>query len=155
MVTAGDKIIDSRDIISRIEELETERESLVEEVTEAREALSEYEPDEEENEAALTELKAALVDAACDLDEWDGADELKSLKEFAEEGENSTSEWSYGATLIHRDYFTEYCQDLCEEIGDLPKGIPSYIVIDWDATADNLLHDYSSLTWDGETYYVR
>jgi hypothetical protein len=42
-----------------------------------------------------------------------------------------------------------------EDVGDLPRGIPSYIVIDWAATADNLKVDYTEVDFDGVTYLVR
>jgi hypothetical protein len=40
-------------------------------------------------------------------------------------------------------------------IGDMPKEIPSYIVIDWDATAENIQADYTSVDFDGVTYWIR
>lgn len=58
-------------------------------------------------------------------------------------------------SLIHENYFMEYCQEMLEDCGDLPKDLPSYIVIDWERTAENLRHDYTSIDYDGETYYVR
>ena len=165
-ISKGDNIIDSRDVIARIEELEGDRETLSDAVDSAREALQEHqdnEPDEEEGEEAeeyevkLGELKRALVDAAQELDEWDegeDAEELKELKAFAEEGEGC-DDWEHGCTCIHESYFTEYCQDLVSDIGDMPKEIPHYIVIDWEATANNLRADYTSIEWGGETYLVR
>lgn len=57
--------------------------------------------------------------------------------------------------LIHEDYFKTYAQELVQDIGDLPNGIPSYIEIDWEATADNIRQDYTSVEFDGVTYYVR
>jgi hypothetical protein len=49
----------------------------------------------------------------------------------------------------------DYCQELLEDIGDIPKGLPGYIVIDWEATAENLKADYSTVDFDGQTYYYR
>ncbi len=165
----GDNIIDSRDVISRIEELESEREALSDAVDSAREALEEHqsnEPDEDADEEVheayqekLSELKEALVEAASDLDDWDEDDdqggELKELRAFSEEGESATSDWPHGAMCILESYFEDYCQELLADIGDLPKDLPHYIVIDWTATAKNLEADYSSITWGGETYLVR
>ena len=37
----------------------------------------------------------------------------------------------------------------------MPREIPSYIEIDWDATADNLKVDYSEIEIDGDTYFYR
>jgi hypothetical protein len=33
--------------------------------------------------------------------------------------------------------------------------LPDWIVIDWDATADNLKVDYTEVEFDGVTYLVR
>lgn len=64
------------------------------------------------------------------------------------------ADW-YPVTLIHEDYFTEAMRELVEDIGDLPNGAPPYLVIDWEATADNLRADYSEVEYDGETYLYR
>lgn len=37
----------------------------------------------------------------------------------------------------------EFAQDLCEQCGDIPRDFPSYIHIDWESTAKELLYDYS------------
>ena len=61
----------------------------------------------------------------------------------------------YPITLISDIYFVEYCIDLVKDVGDLPKNIPNYFVIDWDATADNIKNDYSKITIDGFDYWHR
>jgi hypothetical protein len=138
-ISNSDDIIDSRDVIKRIEELEDERQDLVD----ALEGVGED-----------AEAKEAATEA---LDEWDddNGDELKSLKALAEEGENCGGDWAYGATLIRETYFVEYCIQMVQDIGDLPKDIPGYLEIDWDKTADNLRQDYSEVDYDGETYLIR
>lgn len=35
------------------------------------------------------------------------------------------------------------------------EDFPSWIEIDWEKTAANVQQDYSSLDWDGVTYYYR
>lgn len=58
-------------------------------------------------------------------------------------------EWEYWLYFIHEDDFTDHIMD-----SDILEGvIPNYIVIDWEATAENLRHDYSSVEYQGETYY--
>ncbi len=105
----------------------------------------------------MQELKDARDNAKTELAEWDAenADALKALESFNEEGEQNSSEWTHGETVIREDYFEEYAKQLVEDIGDLPKDIPSYIEIDWTATAKNLEADYSTIEWDGENYLVR
>ena len=68
---------------------------------------------------------------------------------------DEVSEWHNGATLIDENDFEEYCQELCSDIGDLPKEIPHYIVIDWEATANNIRADYSEIDYQGTTYLYR
>lgn len=65
-------------------------------------------------------------------------------------------DWEYGAHFIREDCFTEYAQELADDIGavDDSHGWPlSYI--DWDAAADALKMDYTSVEYLGHTYYVR
>jgi len=152
--STNDQVIDSRDVIERIEELEGEKEALADAVSEAQDALDEA-GDLAEN---LTELQATAEAADTALDEWDQSDEgqeLKALLALQDEAEGYSSDWKYGATLIREDYFPEYCQELVSDIGDLPKDIPGYLVIDWDKTADNLKADYTEVDFDGTTYLVR
>jgi hypothetical protein len=79
-------------------------------------------------------------------------EELKTLQNLREE---VGSEFDHGVTFIEEGHWTEYVQDLCEDIGDLPKDLPSYIVIDWDATAENIKVDYSETEIGGYTYFFR
>ena len=57
--------------------------------------------------------------------------------------------------MIHRDYWVEYCQQLLEDIGYMPKDLPSWIVIDREATADNMEADYHVVDFGGEDYLIR
>ena len=88
-------------------------------------------------------------------EESDANDELKALQSLAEEAEGYAEDWHYGTTLIRESYFVEYCQELCSDIGALPKEIPSYVVIDWEATAENLKADYTEVEFGDVTYLVR
>jgi hypothetical protein len=136
--TPGDKVIDSRDIIARLEELQDERNDIQERVEEAEE-------------------EAERIEAIEALEEWDfeNEDELKRLKELSDECDGY-GDWHYGETLIRREYWVEYCQQLLEDIGVLPKDLPTYIEIDWDKTADNLEADYASVNFgDDEEYLIR
>lgn len=125
-VTNADDTIDSRDIIERIEEIESD-------------------PD-----YCDAETGEFIIDLVSD----DDREEYDSLVKFRDDND-SVTDWQYGAIFIRDSYFEEYCQELVEDIGDLPRKIPSYIVIDWEATADNLQADYTSVEFDGETYWVR
>jgi len=153
--TNTDDVIDSRDIIARIDELQSERDALETARDELKAALNAI---DDEDSSAYHEAEEAYDTAYITLTEWDNsdeADELRILTKLADEGSNSSDDWTYGATLIRDDYFTEYAEELVKDIGDLPQNIPSYIVIDWEATAENLKQDYTEVDFDGETYWIR
>jgi len=136
--------LDTRDLEERKEELQDKLDFL-------KEALEEKK--EEYKEDCIFENLEAMEEAEDDLTEWqkENQEELDELTSLSEE----ISEWQDGATLIPGDEFTEYCQELLEDIGDLPKDMPWYIVIDWEATADNLKADYTEVEYQGTTYLVR
>lgn len=115
-ISNTDEIIDSRDIIARITELEGQEER-----------------DDDEHE------------------------ELDQLKSLAEEAEGYVENWTYGATLIHENYFTEYAEEVASDIGDYnPRNVRwPYTCIDWEKAAEELKQDYTTVDFNGETYYVR
>lgn len=121
-------VIDSRDVNDYLEVLENELEELKEQ---------EGEDEDEESEEA-GELR----------------EQVDSLREFVDECRQYNADWDYGAQLIPVDRFTEYAEELVKDIGDLPHNIPSYIVIDWGETAENLKEDYTEVTYLGESYYI-
>ncbi len=148
-ISNTDDVIDSRDVIERIEELEAEREALVE-------SVEEYDTAEDQGlDPKHTEDGKAIAIAA--LAEWDDENkaELEALKAFAEEAEGYAPDWRYGAALVRDSYFEDYARELLEDIGDIPRDLPHYIEIDWEATARNIRMDYTSVEFDGVTYWVR
>lgn len=58
-------------------------------------------------------------------------------------------------TLYAAGYFVEAMKEYVEDVGDLPSELPSYIVIDWEATADGLREGYSKVYLDGNEYLIR
>ena len=150
-----DNVIDSRDIIERIEELESEREDLESSLSDA---VDDYRTAEETKDESAMSTALAVRDSAEEvLCDWDNenADELKVLKALADEGGSETSEWSDGTSLIRDSYFEDYAQELLLDIGDLPRDLPWYIAIDWSETARNLQQDYTVLTFDDVVYWIR
>lgn len=134
--------LDIRDLIERFEELEGERDAF------------EWEPD-----AAQTDGPESQADAWADENEGE-AHELETIGNLLGElrGNGGDHQWKgdwYPVTLIRDSYFVESMQELVSDIGDLPREIPSYLEIDWEKTADNLRQDYSSVEYDGETYWYR
>ena len=156
-------VIDSRDIIARIEYLESEREPLTDAVDQAQEALNDLDGNDFDEvstfEEAEQEAKDALKAAYANVKDWDESDEgqeLAKLKAFAEEAEGYAEDWRYGATLIHEDYFEDYARDLAAEGDyDMKNEQWPYTCIDWAKAAEELQQDYTSVDFDGETYWVR
>ena len=156
-------VIDSRDIIARIEYLESEREALTDEVDKAQEALNDLDAVNFEGvsafEEAEQEARDALKTAYVNVKDWDESEEGQEwakLKAFAEEAEGYTSDWKYGATLIHENYFEDYARDLAAEGDyDMKNEQWPYTCIDWAKAAEELQQDYTSVDFDGETYWVR
>tara|TARA_R110000868_G_scaffold13885_5_gene64547 strand:- start:13583 stop:14011 length:429 start_codon:yes stop_codon:yes gene_type:complete len=138
--TNSDDIIDSRDVIARIDDLEDELRDL----------------EDAADDAADDSARAAEILA--EIDAWktgEEGQELAALRALAAEASQYADDWQHGATLISLEYWPTYAQDLVEDIGDLPKNLPDYIVIDWEATAGNLKADYTEVEFDGATYLVR
>jgi len=146
-------VIDSRDIINRIEELIAERDALAELIAE-RDALAEaveefFVEDTPESEAEAIKLQAAL-------DEWNASDEAEELKELLnvqDQAEPYAPDWKYGTTLIHDNYFEEYTNKMLADRGILPDNLPSYlsVIVDYDA----IRQDYTGVDFDGVTYLIR
>lgn len=122
-------VIDVRDIISRVEELEVECETERDD-SETDEAL--------DLRAELATLTGLLADLA-----GDGGDE------------QWRGDW-YPLTLVRDSCFKEYAQETAEECGMLkPDTYWPYNCIDWEKAARELRMDYSAVEFDGVTYWYR
>lgn len=82
--------------------------------------------------------------------------EYKEITDFCNGLENYAPDFTYGSTVIHEDYFTQYCEELVEDCYDL-KDVPDFIKnnINWDGVATDLGVDYSGVKYCGNYYYVR
>lgn len=126
-ISNRDNIIDSRDVIARIEELEGE-------------LLNEDGEIDQDNEDGAYR---------------DAASELGSLQRLADEAGHSP-DWQYGETLIRDSYFEDYAQELAEDIGDIDRDARwPHNCIDWERAARELQMDYSAVDFDGVTYWIR
>lgn len=127
----GDSHIDSRDITERYEELQTE--------------LDDLESDLDESAKALESWKA------------DNEFELNALKDIVEQGESS-SDWSYGETLIHDSAFDDYAEELAKDCCDVPVDQWNhwpFNCIDWSLASGQLKYDYTEITHGSESYWIR
>lgn len=123
-------ILDTRDLQTRLEELE--------------DVINDY---MEENNLDSGEL----VDESLAFEDEEDYEELTELRDLAYE----IPEWIHGEALINEDDWEEYVEEMLKDIGDLPSDIPWYIEIDWERTANNIKADYSECEYQGSTYYYR
>lgn len=142
-ITNSEDIIDSRDVIARIEHLETE-------LTDAHEGVG-----GEVSERPFDEwLKETAEDQEHTMQE--AAQELLALRAFAEEAEGYASDWNYGEALIRDSYFEDYARQLAEDIGAIPDDAKwPCTCIDWEKAASELQQDYTAVDFDGVTYWTR
>lgn len=143
MINLGDDIIDSRDIIKRIDELESEAADLAEELEDLTNSVS--------------TLDGIQDDIACAQDELgDLKDELTMWRLFEDAG---VADWHHGEAFIHENYFVEYTKQLVDDCYEKPEGYdPSSwpwccMEMDWDAAADMLQQDYTCVEIDNENIY--
>ena len=148
-IRTNQEVIDSRDIINRIEELENERTERIDEL----EAIDENERTPEEEK----ELQA-LVNYDFGKDEPEYITELNKLVKIREQAENC-GDWEYGgygSPLINDNYFQEYAQDLADDLGLIQKEMQwPHTCIDWEAASEALKSDYTEIDFDGVTFWVR
>jgi len=127
-----DDVIDVRDIIERIEELEEQYAPVMD-------------SDSDEERAA-----------------WDASEEgqeLSMLVALMEEmaGYGGDEQWRgdwYPLTLIRESHFTDYAEELVRDCYEL-TGLPDFVHIDWEATAREVKMDYTPIDVDGATYFYR
>lgn len=127
-ISNSDDLIDIRDVIARFEELSDKK------------GDDDNDPStlELEEETELTTLTRLLDD----------------LKGYGGD-EQWCGDW-YPITLIRDSYFQEYAQELAEDIGAINSDAtwPNNC-IDWEQAARELKVDYSTVEFDGVTYWYR
>lgn len=85
-------------------------------------------------------------------------DNLLYEEEFTELEELRAHEGTFkqlaenGTVLINADYFEKHIQEELKKNGKL-EGVPNFLVIDWESTANDMLSDYSEIGLDGEWFY--
>ena len=141
-------ILDTRDLNKRLNELEDEREDLEDAVTITilKDELNDCDPDEKED------YENNVVDAVEALQEWD--DEYKEELDELYTMRDEISGWQHGETLIAEEDFAEYAEQLADDLYGVKHHWP-FNHIDWDAAADALKADYSTVDYQGTTYLYR
>jgi hypothetical protein len=108
-----------------------------------------YDDDErQEARETLVKLSGLAADLNQENDETDGDSVSEALNDAM---------GYYGPTLMSEDYFPSYVQEFVTDCGYLPDNLPSFIAsnIDWDGVADDMKQDFTSVTFDGEDWYIR
>lgn len=136
-IDGTEDILDSRDVLDRIEYLgyELEMDRLAGDDNEEGYPLSD---DPDERDMLRDEYRAELT-------------ELERLDD-----ERPADDWTYGATLIADSYFKEYAQQFADDIGAIDREAHWPLgCIDWDQAARELQMDYTSCELFGTTYWTR
>jgi len=120
-------IIDVRDIIERVEELESEIE-----------AYAETMDDWQANADNQQELEALMSI-------------MEEMKGYGGD-EQWRGDW-YPVTLIRDSHFEEAMDELVHDCYDMPKNLPDFMTITLDYVA--LQMDYTSVEIEGATYWYR
>ncbi len=150
-ISNTDDVIDGRDIIARIDELE-DMEGALSEAQDELKTLDETDEPDDSEERTAAEIGVADAETAF------GADEQKELKILREIVEEAGSELRHGEALIRDSYFKTYAMELANDCGDMNSKQASqwpFTCIDWEQAADELKQDYTSVDFDGETYWTR
>lgn len=137
----GDQILDSRNIQERIDELDEELQNIKDDLY-----------------AALgDDSNECIEEFSADITKFFNSDEGKELKQLLEMKEEVDScEWDYGLTLIHANYWADYVEELAKDIGAVESDVKwPYNHIDWEAAADELEQDYSTVDIGDHMYYYR
>jgi hypothetical protein len=133
--------IDVRDIIARVEELESARDDFT----------------APNRDGYQTHIGADEIWTAANPDD---AAELAALRAILDQlkGYGGDEEWRgdwYPVTLISERTFEDHARELLEECGTIPRDLPWYVAIDWETTAQHIQGDYTSVEIDGTTYWYR
>jgi len=177
---SSDDIIDSHDVIAKVEELESDIEDLDVEIEELEDEKCNKDDDIDnlstdvgaldvvEDKSEIEDLENQMVSLRDEINDRDSRieelkmelcdlkDELKPIKELADDGESYAADWLHGATLINESYFEEHAEQTAYDCGDISRdaGWPANC-IDWEKAADQLKTDYNSIEFQGEEFWVR
>lgn len=91
--------------------------------------------------------------------EWTDEDaqaEYEGLIEIKTDAEGYAEDWEYGVTFIRDSNFEAYAEELAEDIGAISRDAAWPLNrIDWEAAANDLKMDYTSVEIDGEDWWYR
>ena len=143
-ISSSDEYIDPRDVESEADEFESDIEILKEEIEELEDYL-ECEEDADERVEIEGKLEKKLADLAVLEEE---ASDILELRD-------ACNDYAGGDSLINEDYFPQYVEELAKDCGDISENSWLYCYIDWDAAAEDCKIDYTTITFQGQDFYVR
>ena len=155
----SDDMIDSREIIDAISDLEDLIEDLDSDIEDKQEEIDTFEYNDEDNPTEAEEL--ALKDLESDLISFQKdksllQEELDSLQNLEDEFKDYCPDWRHGETLIRDSYFKEYAKQLADDLGLIDSNVSWPLnCIDWEEASEELQQDYTSGDFDGITYWAR
>lgn len=140
-ISTDDNVIDSRDVIARIDALTDELQDVYDGLIDAGHEL-----------APFADWCAAQVDG--DLEA--AYAELRVWRDVQDQSEGYC-DWTHGEPLIRDSHFEDYARELAEDLyGDkLRDARWPFDHIDWESAADALRADYMGIDVDGVAYWVR
>lgn len=105
----------------------------------------------------LDDINAALENFSADYsDKQERNDWLLEQKTLTVLLEEVGDESCHGVTLIRDSYFKTYAMELADEIGAYDRDLKWPLTcIDWDQAARELRYDYTSVDYDGVTYWFQ
>ena len=136
-------VIDSRDLAER-------REALKQEILDS---FLENFPHYEEMTESFEDIRFEEEE----IESWkeDFEDELKEIEEIDDVENELGSEFEYGVTLVDVDDFEDFVKEDLEDCGYISKDFPTWVEIDWEATANNVRQDYIKVDYQGNSYLGR
>lgn len=165
-ISKYDNIIDSRDVIARIVDLQDDLEVACDE---HKERLAEERADGIDIDDATPPRDEVIDDTDIDLDcasfvrgkmatfaaagVSGEAAELVELLDFRDSAEGYTPDWRYGMSLINDGYFKKYAQKYAETENLVSEDWPNTCV-DWEQAAEELKMDYTAIEFGDETFWV-
>ena len=87
------------------------------------------------------------------LDEIEEITDIEKLED--EVNDYAGDNFEDGVYLIVEDDFEDFVEQDLEDCGYIPKDFPTWIEIDWEATANNVRQDYTEVEFRGITYLFR
>lgn len=88
---------------------------------------------------------------------WDDSDEMDEYEALITLRDEAGYHFDNQESFISEDYFVEYAEEFCKDVGYIPEELPSWIAdhIDWEEVADEIKVDYTAFEFRGTTYWVR